>query len=571
MTARVLQILGITLGFAVGALSGCEGVPAHQKPWRRPPSEPPALSHTAGTPAAAAAASVLAHKAREHTLRVRREAEPAHLDPPGTEASGPDRETLEIAWGTIFEPLVARAPGNVPGVRTLILPRLAENFRIASGGREIRFTLRDDVKFHDGRSFSVVDAQFSIDLARTRSIRLRERLRAVLAVEIVGPKELRVLLKPGPRPGLDDGYVLAALAEVPMLPAHVYGPGGPAWRGAHRLAVGTGPFKLGKWEHGVQISLVRNDAYWGAPSALAGIDFVIEPDAARALMRAKRGELDLIPAMSWIHVPGQVAVMARDFTTIHLEPPRLRYAIMNAARPPFDDVRVRQAAVLAIDRRRLADEVWHGTVRQVAGPIWPGGPGDGQAPQPPAFDPAAAGRLLDEAGWIDSDKDGVRDKDGARLHVILLAGTDKGAEADRELVVEGLRKVGFQIELRAGDPAVLMVRLKDGTFDLALMDYRGHADDDLSPMFASDGARNWGKIKSPELDDALEAAAGTWELAVRAARLGEVARLLLEVWPIVPLYAPAPLGLIHKRVGHIWIDDGWIDLTHLTLAPDPAP
>src|SRR5207249_5669811 len=99
-------------------------------------------------------------------------------------------------------------------------------------------------------------------------------------------------------------------------------------------------------------------------------------------------------------------------------PPRFRYLVLDTTAPPFDDVRVRHAVAALIDRNGLVNELRF--ARAIAGPVWPGGPVDGASPPPPDFDPGAAARLLDDAGWTDADKDGVRERGADKLKITLL-------------------------------------------------------------------------------------------------------------------------------------------------------
>ena len=96
---------------------------------------------------------------------------------------------------------------------------------------------------------------------------------------------------------------------------------------------------------------------------------------------------------------------------------------MNAARAPLDDARVRHAVALLVDRRKIAKHEFDGLARPALWPIWPGGPVVGVEAPVPDFDPATAGKLLDDAGWTDHDKDGVRDRNGMKLSFRLGSGT----------------------------------------------------------------------------------------------------------------------------------------------------
>src|SRR5690606_20538506 len=153
---------------------------------------------------------------------------------------------------------------------------------------------------------------------------LEPMLADIEAVELIAPLELRLRLK---RPST---WVLRALAEVPILPMHIYD---GSLKGGGAL-VGTGPWKPASNKGGV-VHLTKHDGYWGGPPAIADIEFVLERDAAVALTAAKRGELDIVPALVPAHWPEQASApgLAASFAPLQLAPPRLRFFAFNASRP----------------------------------------------------------------------------------------------------------------------------------------------------------------------------------------------------------------------------------------------
>jgi peptide/nickel transport system substrate-binding protein len=568
---RWLRLVGIAAAAAavvVGA-AGCES-PARVKPWRHAADPTDEASRAPRSPALAADDPATAvHAARAHTLRIAMDAEPRQLNP----LTSPSTWTLRATMGTVFETLIRyqRTPGG-----NGYASGLARAWKVSSGGTEIKLELEPDVVFHDGRSLSSVDVQFTLDLIRDPRSgidHLRWMLAAVDAVELVTSREVRLRLS---RP---DGWVLRALASIPILPMHVYqgsvsgsgsGPGG--------AVVGTGPWKLVAWKDGV-IHLGAWDRYRGGPPAIADVELVALPDAAKALTLAKRGEIDIVPELIPAHWPEQASApgIATSFVPLVLAPPRLRYIVFDASTPPTDDARVRQALGLLVDRRELARVAYDGLARPIAGPVWPGGPIDGAELEAPPFDPAAAGKLLDAAGWRDSNHDGVRDRDGAQLRLSVLVverdakdipGAGKGVP-ERDPVLDAWKRAGIGVDVRAGTEAVLMNRLRDGEFDAAFVEWGGAADLDMSPQLASGRADNLARIGSRRLDHALAALGEVWDPAERTRLGAEVAAAFAEAMPWAPIVAVAPQGLVHRRVKGVTVWDGWIDLTRLALAPAP--
>lgn len=549
------------------AAAACEGAPARSKPWRHAPD--PALlaeSQPSSDMVTGEAERVAARQRRAHTLRIHMDQEPRHLNP----MVAPSIWTMRVAADTIFETLIRYQPpeggaGAGPGHYA---PGLARSFRIGAGGREIRLDLEPDVSFHDGTKMTSVDVQFSLDAARdprTASEHLHTALAGVSAVELIGPRALRIRLEQ------PNGYVLRALAEVPILPARTYARQLSASRGP---VIGTGPYRIDVWRDDL-IRLARFGDYWGRAPAIPAIEFVYEPDAARALTAAKRGEIDLLPGLIPVHYPEQASApgLVSSFAPLRLRPPQFRYLVMGASRPPLDDVRVRQALALLIDRKSLIKDIYSGLARPIAGPVWPGGPGDGAAPGPPDYDPETAAKLLDAAGWRDHDGDGVRDREGQplRFSLLVLDSTSSSDAEEKGRVLSNFRRSGMLVDMRVGTAAVLRKRMADGDFDLVFAEWRGVVDDDLGPLLETGGTDNFGRFSHRRADAVLAALRAVWEPGSRAPLMSELARVLAETWPFAPIAAPDPYGLLHRRVQGAVIWNGWLSLRELSLdAADDA-
>ncbi len=537
------------------AVAACEGAPARSKPWRHASEELVEIP-TPGLLVQARQDQLDARRRRATTLRIHMDAEPAHLNP----LAAPSVWAVRVTRDTVYETLVRYQPpasGDGPGRYE---PGLAKSWKLGSGKRSIRLDLRDDVRFHSGNKLTSVDVQFSIDMARSSRVKaehLRRQLADVTAVELVGPRAVRIRLS---RP---NGYVLRALAELPIVPRAVYRGKLKPRKGP---VVGSGPYKLDSWKDG-RIRLTRNPDYWGEAPAIETIDFVHEPDAAKALTAARRGELDVIPALIPEHYPDQAEAPAiqADFALLRLRPVVLRYLAVAHRSPPLDDVRVREAVARLVDRVDLIESLHGGMARAVGGPIWNGGPGDGRGVGAPAFDPPRARGLLDAAGWTDEHEIGRRSRDGERLHVALLA-LPSGDVEEREHIIKNLREAGFFVEVRRGNAAVLMNRLETGDFDLALLEWNASVDTDLFPLVGARGKLNFGKFKDDAVEAILDRLRAAQTPAARAKILPELADRLADTWPIIPILAPDPVGLVHRRVRGVRVWDGWIQLRHLSLA-----
>lgn len=557
----------VTRTAQVAVLAGCLASacdsPARVKPWRHAPDP---TAEAANVPSSAALADVSSEAevraARGHTLRIHMDADPGRLNP----LVSPSTWSRRITSGTVFESLLQYVPpeGAEPA---RYAPRLAKAWKVMPSQTEIRLYLEQGATFHDGKQLTSVDVQFTLDAIRDprRGIdHLRVMLEDVFAVELITTWEVRLVLK---RP---SAYVLRALAEIPILPMHVYD--GSLLAGG--ALVGSGPWKYVSNKSGI-VHLARNANYWGQKPAIADLEFVYQPDAAIALKDAKRGDLDIIPALIPAHWPEQASApgIAVAFRALELAPPKWRYLAFNAQHTPVDDARVRHALGLLVDRRNIAKRVFDGLSRPVLWPIWPGGFVNGSEAPVPDFDPAGAAKLLDEAGWADSDKDGIRDQNGKQLRLVML-GTEKPEPRDasapppkiaRDYFIEAARRIGVVIDMRTGGESWLEKKVGEGAYDIVERSWSGMVDTDVAALV---GGKDPQRASSPRVERALDALAAAWDPAERSKAAPELAAALTESWPLAGLVAEAPKGLIHKRVQGVRVWDGWLDLRALSFGPE---
>jgi ABC-type transport system substrate-binding protein len=552
--------LTIAVALALGC-AACES-PPRSKPWRHEP-DPTKVAEAAPRSAALAPDATDAPRAdRGHTLRIHMDAEPRHLNP----MLAPSVWTRRIAMGTVFETLIKYAPPESPGGPGRYLPGLARSWRVDPDGLTIYVELETGVTFHDGWPMTTADVQFSLDTARDPrkgADHLLPLLADIKSVNRVGPRTIQIVLV---RP---NGYVLRALAEVPILPYHIYDPN----LVAGGKLVGTGPWTFTSWKDGV-VHLTRFAKYWGKAPAIADLEFVYQPDAGRALAAAKHGDLDVIPELIPAHLhQADAPGIAHEFGPLALAPPRFRYLVLDTTSPPFDDVRVRRALAMLVDRDDLCTNGLAGLARPIAGPVWIGGPVDGPAPEPPAHRPAAAGQLLDQAGWTDADKDGVREKGTAKLKVTFYtaqrdpADTAAKLERERQGMIDLLRRAGFLVDVKLVPADQIAKQLAKGNFGMALYEWDGMVDSDLSRWLETNRGENVGHFSSHRIDLIFAELRGDWTPAARVPHAGELALALADEEPIIGLAAPAPRGLIHRRVLGASVWDGWIDLAALSLDP----
>ena len=464
-------------------------------------------------------------------LRVHIEAEPAQLNPLADNSQLVARITL----GLIYESLVECVQGEVQ-------PGLAESWELSSDGLRLSLKLRANVPWHDGRHLSVVDVQSTFEpLLRVSSKRpiLRSWLMDIEAIEIAPDRVVRFRLL------RQSAQVLHSLCEIPILPAAAE-IGTPFERAQFaRQPIGTGPFRLGAWERGRRIKLVRNDAYTGTGRPfLDQIWFEIDTDGARAMTRTKRSQIDILPQVLAIHFPDQLEPVAlgTQLNVFRLTPLRFAFVVVNTKRDPLSDTRFRWALSRLWQRERLAKDLHQGLARPLGGPPF------GDRPATP-FDRQQATSALDEAGYRDLNADGVRDRGDTplRLTFIHAAGSKIVAKEAHQFALE-LRRAGILLDVAAVEAQTMMARLKEGNFDLAPLVWEGAPDEDPRTLFGADGVFNFGGYRSPQLDGLL----GEWVLAKsveeRREVLARIGDLLASENPALFLYRFDSLALVNQRV-----------------------
>ncbi|MGH2544760.1 MAG: ABC transporter substrate-binding protein, partial [Ardenticatenaceae bacterium] len=302
----------------------------------------------------------------------------------------------------------------------ILQPDLATEWEVSENGEHYTFHLRDDILWHDGSPFTAEDVAFTIrvmqDPAYTHDPTASELWRSV----VVGVEEPHTI-----RFTLSDGLIpfapFLSFTTFGVLPAHLLEavPVGSLADHAFSLhPVGTGRWRVARVEP-TQLVLEPHPAYASAAPILDELVFRFYDDAPAALQGYREGE-----------VMGVVRVRSEDLANVLADPTLNLNAttiagytalFLNLERPVFEERALREALMRGLDRPKLIEEVLYGQAVVADGflmPIhW------AYNPQVPHYEhePEEARNLLEEAGWTDSDGDGIREKDGAPLRFTLMA------------------------------------------------------------------------------------------------------------------------------------------------------
>jgi peptide/nickel transport system substrate-binding protein len=343
----------------------------------------PLLSLVAGVPLAAAAPRT-ARRSTAGTLRVGVAAPNGSLEPP------------------LLQSLESLAVSHIPGEQlvfadknSVLVPRIATSWKPSKDATSWTFQIRKGVKFHDGTPLTADDVVATFKRLLTKDSQALSAYKGVLAgVSKVGPYAVRFDMESpnGIFPYLTGQmtYQSVILPKTYRLPTDLAKPG--EWTAKMN---GTGPFTLKENRGAAGISFVANQGYWGGKPALDGVEYQFLEDQAR-VTALQSGQIDLAVQVAY---QGAQQLEAAGVNVIPLRTATHRYLHMNVTKKPFDDVRVRQAFALALNRPQIAEGLW-GSYAEIGNdsPMWPGYSFTDKSVAQRKQDIAKAKALLAEAG-----------------------------------------------------------------------------------------------------------------------------------------------------------------------------
>jgi len=352
----------------------------------------------------------------------------------------------EIAQN-FYETLFDRNPSGE------IVPLLVKEFKISEDGMVHTWSLRDNVKFHNGRKFDADVVKWNLD----NKIETKGPLHNFIpfkSIEVVDSLTVKVTLT---KPYIPM-YKLLQIKTFSMYDPDFVKEVGPD--GLKNKANGTGPFLVKEYIPNEKLILTKNPDYWqeGLPY-LDQIDYLISKDNNTRSAMLEAGDSDVAGFLSIQDVDrfktsNEIEVIAGSST-------RDYYMSLNNLNPPLDEVSVRQALNYAIDKEGIARTVFLGYAKPAEAVIVndqvDGFASAGSYP----YDPEKAKAMLDEAGWKDTNGNGIRDKAGKEFSLLLRTRKDAvpGDIATVELVQGFLKEVGVEIEVEIVDTASFLAQL----------------------------------------------------------------------------------------------------------------
>ncbi|MFH0800528.1 MAG: peptide-binding protein [Pseudomonadota bacterium] len=433
-------------------------------------------------------------------------------------------------------------------------PKLARRWEVSPDHLSYTFWLRGGVQWHDGEPFTVDDVIYSFERIRDPKVDaapLRNYFRDVKRIEKVGNDAVRFLYA---RPYF---RALEMLGGMTIIPRHVFGDGADFnSHMAGREPIGTGPFRFAGWKTGREIRLERFDGYWGDAPAFKGIVYRIIPDQMSAFQLLKKGALDIgsLRAIQWVRQTESPA-FGEKFAKHRYFLPNCSFIGWNMGRPLFSDRRVRIAMTMLVNRQEILKQALFGQGEVIAGDFYRFGPDYDASLQPYPYDPKEAARLLDEAGWIDHDDDGVRDHDGVPFRFTILS--PAGGQLGRSLSLflrEELSKVGIVADIQQLEWGTMLELIGRRDFDAAIFGRSMPLNHDPYQVWHStqvaEGS-NFVGFKDKRADRLMEQARMEFDPKRRSAFYREFQRIVQREEPYTFLFTNPSLVAVAKRFENV--------------------
>ena len=437
----------------------------------------------------------------------------------------------------IYQPLLGQAPNGT------LIPWLATSWKVVDDTTwEVK--LRQGVKFHDGTPFEAEDLAFTY--ARVPNVPgaiapFTSNVRDIKGVEIKSPDTVHIKL------GAPDPLFDYKMCQVCMLSRKVHANATTADFNSGKLAIGTGPYKVAAFTPGEKLDLVGNPDYWGGKPDWDKVNAKYIVDAGARIAALKAGEVDLIDA---VPVQDIASLQADRKLTVFSSPAFLNiYLTLDSAREvspfvfdnngqplkknPLQDVRVRRALMVAVDRNAIVNRLMagQGTVADQLAAV----PVSDRAPGMPPLkqDIDEAKRLLKQAGYPDGFKMTVHASNG------WFANDSKVAQA----VAQGFSRIGVKTDVEVLPTAVLQSKARGREFScvltalqsayvLVLLRYAA-----MTPNTATgDGALNHMHYSNPKIDTLMTSALKEMNLDKRKAMTNEAMREYMADAGMIPLF-----------------------------------
>ncbi len=427
---------------------------------------------------------------------------------------------------------------------------LAESWDISKDGLVITFRLRKGVKWTDGIEFTSEDVLFGYRtiISDKTPTAYSEDFKQVKKAEALDKYTFRVTYEQPFAPAL------SSWGNLPILPKHLLEGKDITKSELGRNPVGMGPFKLTKWTPGSEVVLESNPGYFEGRPYISRYVYRVIPDPATMFLELQAGGVDWM-GLTPLQYTRQTESKYFETHFNKFRYPVFAYTYMgfNQKHPWFKDKRVRQAIAYAVDKDELVDGVLFGLGKAATGPYvpntWPYNPNVKKY----EYNPDKAKALLSEAGWKDSDGDGLLEKDGRPFEFTILTNMGNSLRMKTSTIIQWrLAMVGIKINIRALEWSTFINEFLDKRrFEAVVLGWSIGLDPDQYDIWHSSKTKekefNFVSYNNPEVDELLEKGRRTFDINERKKAYFRIQDILADELPYLFLYVPDALPIVHAR------------------------
>ena len=455
-----------------------------------------------------------------------------------------EEETSYNVVSLVYEGLV----GGDPRTGQIAPTGLADFWEISPDNRTYTFHLNKDAKWHDGTDVTAEDVQFSADALadpETGSVYTGTFVDTVESWRAVDDDTFEMVAKEPVFTFLFDIQTLF------VIPKHIWEDvplaewrNDPGASGADpSRVIGSGPWRFQEWRQGESVTVARNDDYYGKVPYLDSYVLRVWPEQTAVVNALLNGEVDAaeLEASDIAGVEGTPGIVVTHYPTrgftfyeFNLDP---------EVTTRWQDQRVRQALFYALDRESIVNDIQLGyaEVAQGTQPVVSYAYAPDRITTKYTYDPEKAKALLTEAGWTDTDGDGIVDKDGTSLSFELLY--NSGSPTADQLVAymqDAWAAIGVEATPRSLEfPALIEATTTNPTFDIAIYSFFWDASFLQDAMFGCDQYQvgfNDMKYCNPELDEINAQAKRTFDEDARRELLIQASNIVNDEQPVGIMY-----------------------------------
>ena len=472
-------------------------------------------------------------------------------------------------------------------------PMLAESWTISPDRRKVRVRLRKGILWHDfkdpvtgkewkNREVTAQDVKFYVDVIKNPAVDcapLRVYYNDLERIDVLNDYEFEVVWS---KPYFMMEDMTLSLMPLPRHLYHAYeGPfDGRRFNDEHarnRMLVGCGPYRFESWEKGKRILLRRFENYYGRslgimpPLETLAYDIIQHPNTRLQSLLSKDLDMDSLTPDQWVNRTSSPEFGPKGFLKKYSYPGFSYFYIgLNLNNPLFQDKRVRQALSHLVNREKIRREIFFGLMDAVSGPFPKQSSAYDPSVQPYSFDPAAARRLLAEAGWKEG-QDGILRKDGRELaFTVVYPNTSVSFQKMLPVIKEDMKKAGVRMDLLGIEWSVLVQRLEKKQFEACLLGWTGTLKPDPYQLWHSSQAdqpasSNHIGFVNPKADELIEKIRQCFDPAERTRLYHEFHRLIHDEAPYLFLFSPSSLVVINDAYRNVRLFPGGIATRPLWL------